>query len=32
MSACAPLEKRDCNILHRICQQIGFYVDEHPKK
>jgi hypothetical protein len=28
----APLEKRDCNVLHRICQQIDFYVDEHPKK
>jgi hypothetical protein len=21
----APLEKRDCNLLHRICQQIDFY-------
>jgi TrmH family RNA methyltransferase len=28
----APLEKRDCNVLHRICQQIDFYVDEHPDK
>ena len=28
----APLEKRDCNVLHRICQQIDFYVDEHPRK
>jgi TrmH family RNA methyltransferase len=28
----APLEKRDCNVLHRICQQIDFYADEHPKK
>ena len=22
----APLEKRDCNVLHRICQQIDYYV------
>jgi len=21
----APLEKRDCNVLHRICQQIDHY-------
>ena len=25
----APLEKRDCNVLHRICQQIDYYVKEH---
>jgi TrmH family RNA methyltransferase len=28
----APLEKRDCNVLHRICQQIDYYVERHPKK
>jgi tRNA C32,U32 (ribose-2'-O)-methylase TrmJ len=28
----APLEKRDCNVLHRICQQIDFYMDELTKK
>jgi hypothetical protein len=22
-----PLEKRDCNVLHRICQQIDYYVN-----
>ena len=26
----APLEKRDCNVLHRICQQIDYYVKDHP--
>jgi len=26
----APLEKRDCNVLHRICQQIDYYVEDHP--
>jgi TrmH family RNA methyltransferase len=25
----APLEKRDCNVLHRICQQIDYYVKDH---
>jgi TrmH family RNA methyltransferase len=25
----APLEKRDCNVLHRICQQIDYYVKKH---
>ncbi len=25
----APLEKRDCNVLHRICQQIDYYVARH---
>jgi tRNA/rRNA methyltransferase len=25
----APLEKRDCNVLHRICQQIDYYVQSH---
>lgn len=25
----APLEKRDVNVLHRICQQIDYYVDSH---
>jgi TrmH family RNA methyltransferase len=24
----APLEKRDCNVLHRICQQIDYYVKD----
>ena len=24
----APLEKRDCNVLHRICQQIDYHVKE----
>ena len=28
-AARAPLEKRDCNVLHRICQQIDYYVKEH---
>jgi hypothetical protein len=28
----SQLEQRACNVLHRICQQIDFYVDEHPKK
>ena len=28
----APLEKRDCNVLHRICQQIDYYVKGHPEK
>ncbi len=28
----APLEKRDCNVLHRICQQIDFYVQGHGPK
>jgi len=27
----APLEKRDCNVLHRICQQIDYYVKDNPK-
>ena len=27
----APLEQRDCNVLHRICQQIDYYVKDHPK-
>jgi TrmH family RNA methyltransferase len=27
----APLEKRDCNVLHRICQQIDYYVQRHDK-
>jgi TrmH family RNA methyltransferase len=25
----AKLEKRDCNVLHRICQQIDYYVSQH---
>ncbi len=25
----APLEKRDVNVLHRVCQQIDYYVDTH---
>ncbi|HUK83163.1 MAG TPA: RNA methyltransferase [Verrucomicrobiae bacterium] len=25
----APLEKRDVNVLHRICQQIDYYVEKH---
>lgn len=25
----APLEKRDCNVLHRICQQVDYYVSRH---
>ena len=25
----APLEKRDVNVLHRICQQIDYYVQHH---
>ncbi len=25
----APLEKRDVNVLHRICQQIDYYVSTH---
>jgi TrmH family RNA methyltransferase len=25
----APLEKRDVNVLHRICQQIDYYTKEH---
>lgn len=28
----APLEKRDVNVLHRICQQIDYYVKDHPKR
>jgi TrmH family RNA methyltransferase len=28
----APLEKRDCNVLHRICQQIDYYVSRHERK
>lgn len=28
----APLEKRDCNVLHRICQQIDYYVARHERK
>jgi TrmH family RNA methyltransferase len=27
----APLEKRDCNVLHRICQQIDYYVTGHSQ-
>ena len=27
----APLEKRDCNVLHRICQQIDYYVQCREK-
>jgi tRNA C32,U32 (ribose-2'-O)-methylase TrmJ len=27
----APLEQRDCNVLHRICQQIDYYVQCHEK-
>ena len=27
----APLEKRDVNVLHRICQQIDYYVTEQAK-
>ncbi len=27
----APLEKRDVNVLHRICQQIDYYVSEQEK-
>jgi tRNA C32,U32 (ribose-2'-O)-methylase TrmJ len=26
----AALEKRDCNVLHRICQQIDYHVAGHP--
>jgi TrmH family RNA methyltransferase len=25
----APLERRDCNVLHRVCQQIEQYVKDH---
>jgi TrmH family RNA methyltransferase len=25
----APLEKRDVNVLHRICQQVDYYVKDH---
>jgi TrmH family RNA methyltransferase len=28
----APLEKRDCNVLHRICQQIDHYTDVKEQK
>ena len=28
----APLEKRDVNVLHRICQQIDYYVQRHGEK
>jgi TrmH family RNA methyltransferase len=28
----APLEKRDTNVLHRICQQIDYYVDTHKDR
>ena len=28
----APLEKRDVNVLHRICQQIDYYVKDNPKR
>jgi tRNA C32,U32 (ribose-2'-O)-methylase TrmJ len=28
----APLEKRDVNVLHRICQQIDYYVSGQEKK
>jgi TrmH family RNA methyltransferase len=28
----APLEKRDVNVLHRICQQIDYYVSGHAPK
>ncbi|HUJ08933.1 MAG TPA: TrmJ/YjtD family RNA methyltransferase [Verrucomicrobiae bacterium] len=27
----APLEKRDCNVLHRICQQIDYFAKEREK-
>ncbi len=26
----APLEQRDCRVIHRICQQIDYYVRRHP--
>jgi len=26
------LEKRDCNVLHRVCQQIDYYVRKHEGK
>jgi TrmH family RNA methyltransferase len=25
----APLESRDCNVLHRICQQMDYFVEQH---
>ncbi len=28
----APLEKRDINVLHRICQQIDYSVKDHAKR
>lgn len=28
----APLEKRDCNVLHRICQQIDYHARRHGKQ
>jgi len=28
----APLERRDCNVLHRICQQIDHYVQRHERR
>jgi tRNA/rRNA methyltransferase len=28
----APLEKRDCNVLHRVCQQIDYYVKRHQTR
>jgi TrmH family RNA methyltransferase len=28
----APLEKRDCNVLHRICQQIDYFAEKRVKK
>jgi len=27
----APLEQRDVNVLHRICQQIDYYVSGQEK-
>ena len=28
----APLEKRDVNVLHRICQQIDYFAKDHAKR
>jgi TrmH family RNA methyltransferase len=28
----APLEKRDCNVLHRICQQIDYFAGARPSR
>lgn len=27
----APLEQRDVNVLHRVCQQIDYYVSQHER-